>query len=250
MEGFEKRVLLVEDDEIALRGLSRGLRAIGYVPLAASSVAEARCVFSTWSTAACALALVDNRLEDGYGIDLLPELTALVPSPAVALISGFLDSDLATRAFKRGAIPLGKPPDADTLREILEILVHLRKRSHFATTASSNPPESSCSAVDLEAEPLVFGPFVLRGHSLTTPEGPLRLRRAESRLLAQLARRRPGAVCMAELAKVVLGRDDDGSRRSLHSHVMNLRVRLGPYAALVETEHKFGYRLALEVFPA
>ena len=102
----------------------------------------------------------------------------------------------------------------------------------------------------LDAEPLVFGPFVLAGHSLKTPSGPRKLRHAESKLLAHLAKRRPGAVGMAELAKVVLGRDDEGGRRSVYSHITNLRLSLGPYAALVETEHKLGCRLALEVFAA
>ena len=120
--------------------MSRGVRSIGYEPVAASSLAEARSVFSKWSSKACALALVDNRLEDGLGIDLLPELSALAPPPTVALISGFLDSDLAIRAFKGGAIALGRPADAETLRELLETLAHLRRRSTDGANASSNPP--------------------------------------------------------------------------------------------------------------
>lgn len=250
MEGFEKRVLLVDDDEVGLKALSRSVQAIGYVPYLASSFADVRQAMARWSTVACALALVDNRLGDGLGIDLLPELAALVLAPTIALISGYLDSALAVRAFKYGAIAIGRPLDGETLRELLETLTHLRQRSVQSASLSSSPPRSSDPSLVLDAEPLVFGPFALRGHSLTTPLGPRRLRHAESKLLAHLARRRPSAVGMDELARVVLGRDDDGGRRSVYSHVTNLRLSLGPYAALVETERKIGYRLALEVFAA
>jgi DNA-binding response OmpR family regulator len=245
---FEKRVLLIDDEAAALRAFSRGLRSLGYEPIAAGSIAEARDVLSEWSLHACALALVDYRLEDGLGIDLLPELSALVPAPTIALISGFLNSDVATRAFKGGALPMAKPGDAETLRELLDILAHLRQRTR--ASGSSNPPRSSDSSPDISAARLVFGPFALDGRSLQTPSGARKLRHAESKLLAHLALRRPGAVGLDELARVVLGRDDDGGRRSVYSHVTNLRLSLGPYAALVETEHKYGYRLALERFAA
>jgi DNA-binding response OmpR family regulator len=243
----EKRLFLLDDEPLALSALSRLAQSIGYEPVVASSLAEARSLLSSWSENAFALALIDNRLEDGSGMELLPELSILDPAPAVALVSGFLNSEIAARAFKGGAIPMARPADIQTLRELLELLTHLRKRTQ---AAADNSRRSSDPSIVVDAEPLVFGPFALSGNSLATPSGPRRLRHAESTLLAHLARRRPGVVCMTELAKVVLGRDDDGGRRSVYAHVTNLRLSLGPYAALIETEHKSGYRLALEFFAA
>lgn len=226
--------------------MARGAESLGYAPVLASSLAEARERVAHWTDEPCALALIDYRLEDGLGVDLLPELSALEPCPSVALVSGFLNSEIAIRAVKAGAIPMARPGDADTLRELLEVLVHLRRR----TLGGSDRARASDPSVDSNAAPIMFGPFALSGNSLATPSGMRKLRNAESKLLAHLARRRPDPVGMHELAKVVLGRADDGGRRSVYSHVTNLRLSLGPYAALVETEHKYGYRLALEPFAA
>lgn len=246
---FEKRVFLVDDESLGLEALSRTLRSLGYEAVGVSSLAEARRALSKWTERPCAFALVDNRLGDGFGVDLLTDLSKLNPAPAVALISGLLTSAVATQAFKRGAIPMARPSDPDTLRELLDLLGHLRTRSRGAS-GSSSAPRGSDPSIDVLSPPVAFGPFSLLGHCLSTPSGPRKLRHAESKLLRVLADHRPGAVGMAELARIVLGRDDEGSRRSVYSHVTNLRLSLGPYAGLVETDRKRGYRLALEPFNA
>jgi DNA-binding response OmpR family regulator len=245
----EHRVLVVDDEQVALRALSRALRACGYVPLSANSLGEARRVFAGWPECPCGFALVDNKLGDCFGLELLPELKALDPAPAVALISSALTSDIAARAFKNGAIPMARPEDHDTLRELLEVLAQLRLRAG-ARGASSNPPRLPVPGPGILRQPLTFGPFILEGHALVTPSGRRHLRHLESEILAHLARRNPQVVAVSELAKVVLGRADGGVLRSVYSHVTNLRLNLGPYAALVATERGEGYRLAVSVFDA
>jgi DNA-binding response OmpR family regulator len=245
----ENRVLVIGDRR-AMNTIARGLHALGYEPRAAASTVQARTIFSTWSLDPCAYALVDHPLDDGSGMDLLPELSALVPAPSVALISEFLSSDVAARAFKNRALPMAHPADVETLGELLEMLRRLRARS--LESEGSSPPESTTSELSRRRAPeaLVFDPFTLTAGRLRTPSGTYRLRSAEARLLAHLVRRRPNSVNLEELAHAVLGRDDDGCRRCIYSHVANLRVRLGRYAALIETEHKHGYRLILDAFEA
>jgi DNA-binding response OmpR family regulator len=243
------RVLVVDDEEVVLRALSRALRACGYDPVVARSLAEARGVLSVWREQPCGFALVDNKLEDGFGLDLLPELRALEPAPGVALLSAALTSEIAAEAFKRGALAMAHPADHVALTELLEVLLHLRERARTTKQASGTFPAAESRPATARPR-FVFGPFVLDGHSLATPSGHRRLRPLESAILAHLAARSPAVVAVGELAKLVLGRADDGVLRSVYSQITNLRLNLGPYAALVTTERGRGYRLSVSFFEA
>ena len=53
--------------------------------------------------------LVDLRLPDGDGEALLPEVVALRPQPAVAIVSGYMDAERALRLLVQGVWPIPKP---------------------------------------------------------------------------------------------------------------------------------------------
>jgi DNA-binding response OmpR family regulator len=237
------RILLVEDESEAARALERLFARCGFSTVLATSLAQAREVLARWNEEPCGYVFVDNKLGDGEGVELLSELRKLDPLPAVALVSNWMTSELAARAFRGGAVPMAKPDDEETFRDLVALLDTRRER---ATTLDrlpgSSPPEVGMHAV-------VFGPFTLEERDLVTPTGRHRLRRAERAILAFLAEREGRPASPLQIASEALNRNDDGAIRSVYSHVTNLRAALGGYASLVETvPGAAGYRLAVEIF--
>jgi DNA-binding response OmpR family regulator len=234
---------LVEDEMDAVRAFERLFRSCGFSTIIATSLAEARSLIARWRDQSCAYAFVDNKLADGLGVDLLPDLRKLDPAPAVAVVSNWMTSELALLAFRGGAVPMAKPDDEQTLRDLVALLDARREK---AAQSERWPPASSQDTAD---QPLVFGPFTLFDRDLATPTGRHRLRRAERAILAFLADREGRPASPQQIASEALNRNDDGAVRSVYSHVTNLRAALGAYAALVETvPGAAGYRIAVEIF--
>jgi DNA-binding response OmpR family regulator len=234
---------LVEDEIDAVRALDRLFRNCGFSTLVARSLQEARAIIANWQEQPCGYAFVDNKLGDGQGVDLLPDLRKLEPAPAVAVVSNWMTSELAAVAFRGGAVPMAKPDSEQTLRDLVALLDARRER----TTQSERG--SGAAAPEPPRKPLVFGPFTLFERDLGTPTGRHRLRRAERAILAFLAEREGRPASPQQIASEALNRNDDGAVRSVYSHVTNLRAALGGYAALVETvPGAAGYRIAVEIF--
>jgi DNA-binding response OmpR family regulator len=237
-----ERILLVEDEIDAAHALERLFRGSGFSTVVATSLAEARGLFAKWRERPCAYAFVDNKLADGVGVDLLPDLRKLDPPPAVAIVSNWMTSELALVAFRGGAVPMAKPDDEQTLRDLVALLDARREQ----TAQSERWPAASAQDA---GQTLVFGPFTLSERDLATPTGRHRLRRAERAILAFLAERDGRPASPQQIASEALNRNDDGAVRSVYSHVTNLRAALGAYAALVETvPGAAGYRIAVEIF--
>lgn len=237
------RILLVEDETDAVRALDRLFRNCGFSTLVTNSLREARDAIAKWHEQPCAYAFVDNKLGDGQGVDLLPDLRKLEPPPAVAVVSNWMTSELAAVAFRGGAVPMAKPDSEQTLRDLVALLDARRERATQSERASGAPSQ------DPGQKPMVFGPFTLYERDLGTPTGRHRLRRAERAILAFLAEREGRPASPQQIASEALNRNDDGAVRSVYSHVTNLRAALGAYAALVETvPGAAGYRVAVEIF--
>ena len=233
---------MVEDEIDAVRALDRLFRNCGFSTLVAGSLGEARAFIAKWHEQPCAYAFIDNKLGDGQGVDLLPDLRKLEPPPAVAVVSNWMTSELAAAAFRGGAVPMAKPDSEQTLRDLVALLDARRERAAQSERASGAPSDGT-------QKPLVFGPFTLFERDLGTPTGRHRLRRAERAILAFLAEREGRPASPQQIASEALNRNDDGAVRSVYSHVTNLRAALGAYAALVETvPGAAGYRVAVEIF--
>jgi len=111
-------VLVIEDDERVARSFCRVLGLAGYATVSAGSVAAARaCIAGARSEgASCySVVLLDLKLPDGDGEDLIVELKALLPEPAVAVISGTADGERALRLLSQGIWVLPKPIDGKAL---------------------------------------------------------------------------------------------------------------------------------------
>ncbi|HSG08133.1 MAG TPA: sigma-54 dependent transcriptional regulator [Longimicrobiales bacterium] len=111
------RILLVDDDDLIRTVVEERLKRRGYDVLAAASLAEARKALKGGFPDA---ALLDIRLPDGNGTELLEELTAEEAVPCV-MITAHATIESAVEALKKGAQDyLEKPFSLDRLEATLE----------------------------------------------------------------------------------------------------------------------------------
>lgn len=99
-------VLIVDDEKDIRESLREVLEEEGYSVTVAGSVAEARTVV----LAKIDTALLDIRLGDGDGIELLAEYRAQRPDLPVIMITGHGSVDLAVDAFRKGAYEFLEKP--------------------------------------------------------------------------------------------------------------------------------------------
>ncbi len=109
-------VLVIEDEKLLSWSTCKDLKRWGYIPTAAATLAEAREVLARSQPH---VILLDIRLPDGRGLDLLQELS---PSdrPKVIVTSAFGDVPTVVEAMRLGANDyLSKPFEADNLFDAL-----------------------------------------------------------------------------------------------------------------------------------
>ena len=111
--GADRTLLLVDDDEPFVRRLAKAMEKRGFVPQTAGSVAEGRAIAMDRPPA---YAVVDLRLGDGNGLDVVEVLHARRPDCRVVILTGYGAIATAVAAVKIGAIDyLSKPADANDI---------------------------------------------------------------------------------------------------------------------------------------
>jgi two-component system response regulator RegA len=115
--GPDPSLLLVDDDEIFLNRLARAMERRGFAVLRANSVAAAREIVAGTPPA---YAVVDLRLEDGNGLDVVDALREARPDARIVVLTGYGAIATAVAAVKMGATDyLSKPADADDVTRAL-----------------------------------------------------------------------------------------------------------------------------------
>ncbi|MEM8658112.1 MAG: ActR/PrrA/RegA family redox response regulator transcription factor, partial [Pseudomonadota bacterium] len=115
--GPDKTLLLVDDDEPFLRRLARAMEKRGFEPTAVQSVAEGKAVAATRPPA---YAVVDLRLEDGNGLDVVELLREKRPDSRIVVLTGYGAIATAVAAVKQGATDyMSKPADANDICQAL-----------------------------------------------------------------------------------------------------------------------------------
>src|SRR5437867_4050970 len=110
--------LIIDDDEAVRRTCVEMLRARGHQTLAAASVGEGLRLFGERHPAAV---LLDLKLPDGAGIDVLRELQRQSPGTPVVVISGFGSVTEAVEAMRMGATDsIEKPISRDRLFQLMD----------------------------------------------------------------------------------------------------------------------------------
>ncbi len=111
--GDDRTLLLVDDDEPFLRRLSRAMEKRGFETETAESVAAGKARVSARPPA---FAVVDLRLEDGSGLDVVEAIREKRPESRVVVLTGYGAIATAVAAVKVGATDyLSKPADADDI---------------------------------------------------------------------------------------------------------------------------------------
>src|SRR5580765_2395095 len=132
----ERPLLLVVDDEIpVLKVVERLAAKAGFDVVTCASGADA---MRTLMRKPADLAMVDLRMPDVNGLDLLRQIRAAVPSCEVILMTAYAAVDSAVEAIKLGAREyLTKPFDMARLRQVLcEIRQELARRAQVVALES------------------------------------------------------------------------------------------------------------------
>src|SRR3989454_9643322 len=104
-------LLIVEDDKSSLQRLARAMEGRGFAVTTAESVADGLTQLETTSPA---FAVVDMRLEDGNGLEVISALKRRRPDARAIILTGYGNIATAVNAVKLGAVDyLSKPADAD-----------------------------------------------------------------------------------------------------------------------------------------
>ncbi len=115
--GEDRSLLLVDDDEPFLRRLNRAMEKRGFKPEMAGSVAAGKAIATARPPA---FAVVDLRLEDGNGLDVVEVLRERRPDCRVVVLTGYGAIATAVAAVKIGATDyLSKPADANDITNAL-----------------------------------------------------------------------------------------------------------------------------------
>ncbi|MBI5168824.1 MAG: sigma-54-dependent Fis family transcriptional regulator [Candidatus Eisenbacteria bacterium] len=115
---MSKRSLLIVDDENSFRTLiGRELERAGYEVSGVAGIGEARRALQH----AFDVVLLDVRMPDGSGLELLPEIKEQWPTTEVIMLTAFGTVEEAIRAMKQGAYDfLTKPCKLAELEAVLE----------------------------------------------------------------------------------------------------------------------------------
>ena len=111
--------ILVVDDEKTLRfALQEGLSEEGYRVETAGDVASALAILAREEFH---LALLDQKLPDGNGIELLREIRTRYPEMQVVIMTAFGKFENAVEATKAGCFDyIGKPFELDHMRLVIK----------------------------------------------------------------------------------------------------------------------------------
>lgn len=113
----ERTLLLVDDDEPFRNRLARAMEKRGFLVRAVESVAAG---VADATASPPAFAVVDLRLGDGSGLDVVGAIRKARPDARVVVLTGYGNIATAVAAVKEGAIDyLPKPADADAITHAL-----------------------------------------------------------------------------------------------------------------------------------
>lgn len=113
----DKSLVIVDDDAPFLQRLGRAMESRGFDVRTAQSVAEGIKLIKDQPPA---FAVVDMRLDDGNGLDVLVELREHRDDSRAVVLTGYGNIATAVTAVKLGAVDyLAKPADADDVYNAL-----------------------------------------------------------------------------------------------------------------------------------
>lgn len=225
MDGEQRDVLLVEDDQRLARALSLALGDAGHAVRVAGTVREAEAQLRQREPD---VVLLDLGLPDGDGLVLCAAIRTRSTVPII-IVTARSDSPDVVAGLEAGADDyVSKPVVGSELSARIRALLRRTGRDE---------PTGSLSVGDLVVD--------LRHGSLSRAGVDVPLTRTERRLLRELAVQAGDVVTREELLERVWGYQDIGDTRLLDVHVRRLRTKLEPDPSspeIVVTVRGLGYR--------
>ena len=113
----DKSLLIVDDDNPFRERLARAMEKKGFVVTQAESVKKG---IDSLKLTKPAFAVVDLRLNDGNGLEVVKEIQNLNTHSRIIMLTGYGNIPTTVAAIKHGAIDyLAKPADADDVEKAL-----------------------------------------------------------------------------------------------------------------------------------
>jgi two-component system response regulator RegA len=113
----DRSLMILDDDKPFLHRLARAMESRGFVVTQCESVAEGLAALERTPPA---FAIIDMRLGDGNGIDVIHKLKESRPDARGIILTGYGNIATAVTAVKLGAFDyLAKPADADEIYHAL-----------------------------------------------------------------------------------------------------------------------------------
>ena len=170
-----RTLLIVDDDRAFLQRLARAMETRGFTVATAETVAEGKRLVEASPPA---FAVIDLRLEDGHGLDVVEALREQRQDSKVIVLTGYGNIATAVTAVKLGAVDyLAKPADADQIYAALT----------SGPGEKAVPPENPMSADRVRWEH-IQRVYELCGHNVSETARRLNMhRRTLQRILAKRA---------------------------------------------------------------
>lgn len=219
------RIMLLEDEPEMASVLKTALERRNVIVdhVATIADAEAAAEFGQYDAV-----VLDRRLPDGEGLDLIPKLRALRVEAPILMLTALGSINDRVVGLNAGADDYLAKPFA--MEELMARLRALYRRP-----------------VVSRAEQVVVGrlTYDFGHHEATVGDRPLELLRREQLALEALIRRPGRAVLRATLEKSVYAMDDEIGSNALDAHVSRLRRKLEEVSAGVEIRaiRNLGYLL-------
>ncbi len=219
------RIMLLEDEPEMASVLKTALERRNVIVdhVATIADAEAAAEFGQYDAV-----VLDRRLPDGEGLDLIPKLRALRVEAPILMLTALGSINDRVVGLNAGADDYLAKPFA--MEELMARLRALYRRT-----------------VVSRAEQVVVGrlTYDFGHHEATVGDRPLELLRREQLALEALIRRPGRAVLRATLEESVYAMDDEIGSNALDAHVSRLRRKLEEVSAGVEIRaiRNLGYLL-------
>ncbi len=133
----ETRILIIDDEQSLLESLEMFLTELGYRVACAVTAQEGLEKNATFDPH---VIILDIRLPDKDGFEILEELRGPDGRRSVIMVTAFHDMDTTIRTVKLGAFEyIPKPIDVDELQKAIEKAIRFSSSSHGSDTVALDP---------------------------------------------------------------------------------------------------------------
>lgn len=246
-------ILIVDDEQAVRHFFERALHRVGHRIVTAAS---GQAALQATAAQEFDLVLLDLRLKDMSGIEVLEQLRQQWPATRVIIITAHGSLETAIKALRQGAHDyLLKPCSVDDLRTSVQS--GLAKRQQDLERAALSRPTGTAPA-DSKRDALLGHDrqrFIQqRGliidsirHVATLDDALLDLSPVEFSILAHLANEAPRVISPEEIARLVQGHDrfPVEVRDTIRSHIYHIRTKIKAVTGrdIIRTVRGIGYAI-------